>query len=111
MRKLNWLFLLGLIAGMMALGFGAYFLHGFQARRNASALLARARSLEGEGKLVEAAGVLKQYLNFEDRDSESWRWFANLMDESSVGDRRQRRQALLVHQEALRHRPDDEELA
>jgi len=80
--------------------------HGFQMRRNASALLDRARLAEAGNKLDKAEEALSQYLSINRDDGATWAWYARVVDRrDSEGRRRER--IFLVHEQALRHNPGD----
>src|SRR3954452_23915910 len=81
MRKLNLVFLIGLLTVSFVLGGATYFVHGFQIKRNAAALLERARKSESEGTLPKAVEALDQYLNLKRDDGETWQWYARLVDD------------------------------
>ncbi len=106
MRKLNLVFLFGVVMALLVLGGAAYLVRGRQVQRNVSALLDRARKDEEQGKASKAAEALGQYLSLRPRDRETWRWYARLLDETTK-DRRRREQVYLVCEEALRYNPDD----
>lgn len=111
MRKLNLVFLAGLIVVALVLGVGTYFVHDHQVERNASALVNRAKKLEAEGELSKAAETLKHYLSLSPDDGKTWRWYAQVMDDLyAEAPPRRREQVLLVHEEALRRNPDDQKL-
>src|SRR5271157_2471678 len=106
MRKLNLVFLLGLVMALLALSGAACLVHGRQVQRNASALLDRARKDEEQGKASKAAEALGQYLSLRPRDGDTWRWYARVLDEVTT-DSRRRDQVYLVYEEALRYNPSD----
>jgi len=54
-RSLNYKFLLGLLAGTAVFGTGVHFLHAYQVRRNAGALLTRAEQAEKAEKAAAEA--------------------------------------------------------
>jgi tetratricopeptide (TPR) repeat protein len=111
MRKLNPIFLGGLVAVCLVLGGATYFVHVVQIQSNARVLLDRAHKDEDEGKLARAAESLKQYLNLKNSDGVTWRWYARVLDKLDAdGSRRAREQVFMVHEEALRHNPGDSEL-
>ena len=109
MRKLNLIFLLGVVMAVLVLGGAAYLARGRQVQRNASALLDRARKDEEQGKASKAAEALGQYLSLRPRDGDTWRWYARVLDEVTT-DSRRRDQVYLVYEEALRYNPDDRAL-
>ena len=106
MRKLNLVFLLGVVMAVLVLGGAAYLARGRQVQRNASALLDRARKDEEQGKASKAAEALGQYLSLRPRDGDTWRWYARVLDEVTT-DSRRHDQVYLVYEEALRYNPDD----
>ena len=106
MRKLNLVFLLGVVMAVLVLGGAAYLARGRQVQRNASALLDRARKDEEQGKASKAAEALGQYLSLRPRDGDTWRWYARVLDEVTT-DSRRRDQVYLVYEEALRYNPGD----
>ena len=106
MRKLNLVFLLGVVMAVLVLGGAAHLVHGRQVQRNASALLDRARKAEEQGEGAKAAEALGQYLSLRPRDGETWRWYARVRDEVTT-DSRRRDQVYLVYEEALRYNPGD----
>ncbi len=106
MRKLNPVFLLGLVMALLALSGAVYFVHGHQVQRNASALRDRARKDEEQGKGSKAADALRQYLSLRPRDGEAWRSYARVLDEVTKHSRH-RDQVYLVSKEALRYNPGD----
>ena len=81
MRKLNLIFLAGLLVLVSALGVGTYFLHEYQVHHNAKVLLDLARKAEEDGKKDKAAGTLGQYLNLRKTDGETYKWYARVLDE------------------------------
>src|SRR5271157_2385517 len=106
MRKLNPVFLLGVVMAVLVLGGAACLVHGRQVQRNASALLDRAQKDEEQGKASKAAVALGQYLSLRPHDGETWRWYARVRDEVTT-DSRRRDQVYLVYEEALRYNPGD----
>ncbi len=72
MRRLNLVFLAILLVAAALLGGGVHLLHGFQVRRNASALLDRARQAEADHDLEKAEQALQAYLNLEREDGSAW---------------------------------------
>src|SRR6516162_4894421 len=61
-KKPNFKFLVCLLAGTALAAIGVHFLHAFQVKRNAGALLHQADQAEKEGNLRRAADYLIQYL-------------------------------------------------
>ena len=108
-RKLNLVFLAVLIAVATVLGVGMHLAHSVQIRRNASALLDRARRAEAGNDLEEAEQSLSQYLKIRRGDGPAWVWYAQVVDQHDP-DRRQRERVLLVHEQALRNNPGNQKL-
>src|SRR5271165_4363021 len=106
MRKLNLVFLLGVVMALLVLGGAAYFVRGRRVQRNASALLDSARKDEEQGEGAKAAEALRQYLSLRPRDGKTWRWYARVLDGVAT-DTRRRDQVYLVYKEALRYNPGD----
>ncbi len=109
MRQLNLVFLLVLVVGMALFGGGMHLVHGIQVRRNAAALLDRARRAEADQQLAKAQDALGWYLSLRPDDGPVWAWYARLVDQGDAGRRRLER-TFLIHEQALRHAPDDREL-
>jgi tetratricopeptide (TPR) repeat protein len=109
MRKLNLVFLIGLLAAVAVLGVGVHFVHAFQVRRNASALLDRADRAEAGKDLEKAEQALRQYLNLRREDGPAWKRYAEVVEQRD-SDRLRRAQVFLVYEEALRHNPGDAKL-
>jgi tetratricopeptide (TPR) repeat protein len=111
MRKINPIFLAGLLAVTALLGGLAYVVHGYQVVHNAKVLLDRARKAEQEGNRSKAAEALSRYLTLEKDDAQTWAWYARVVDELAAdGSARARQRVLMVYEEALRHNPDDSQL-
>ncbi len=106
MRRLNPIFLAVLLAVALVLGGGMHLVHEIQIRRNASALLVRAKSAEAGKDLEKAEQSLRQYLKIRRGDASAWKWYARVVDEHA-SDRRQRDRVLPVHEEALKYNPGD----
>ena len=64
-------------------------MHGFQIRRNASALLDRAGAPRPAKDLEKAEQSLSQYLNIRRDDGPAWEWYARVVDQRD-SDRRRR---------------------
>ena len=108
MRRLNLVFLAILVVGLGLFGGGMHLVHGFQMRRNASALLDRARRAEADNDLAKAEQIAELVPESPPRrrgrpghgTPGSW-----------IGgpDRRRLERVFLVHEQALVHNPDDRE--
>src|SRR5579872_2311603 len=106
MRRLNWVFLVVLLAVVSVLGGGVHLVHGIQVQRNAPALLERARRAEADKDLGKAEQSLSQYLSLRPEDGPTWAWYARIVDQRDPEHRRPER-VFLVHEQALRHKPGD----
>ncbi len=109
MRKLNFIFLIGLFAALAILGAGIYFLHALQIRRNATALLDRAERDSAGNDLEKAEQSLSQYVNLRRDDGPAWKRYAQIVDQRDR-DHLRRERVFLVYEEALRHNSGDSEL-
>ena len=109
MRRLNLVFLVVLLIGTTVLGGGVYLVHGFQMRRNASALLDRACHAESTADLAKAEESLGLYLNLRPDDGSAWVKYAHVVDDRDA-DRRRTNSNFLVHEEALRYNANDKML-
>ena len=109
MRKINFPFLIGLLALGAATAVGVHLLHGHQVRRNASALLERAQTAEAANDLEKAENELGRYLNINPRDAGAWARYARLLDRKTPTGP-ERSQVYLVLERAQRDNPKDAEL-
>ncbi len=109
MRRLNLIFLMGMVTAGLALSGALYLAHNRQVARNASALLLHAHRTEERGDAPATCQVLRRYLNLKPADQEAWRWYARILDQVLSGADRGN-ELYLVYQEALRHNPDDRSL-
>jgi cellulose synthase operon protein C len=109
MRKLNLVFLLGVVMALLVLGGAVYLVHNRQVVRNASALLDHARKAEERGELSETSEELRRYLSLRPADRETWRWYARVLDKVTTGSGRGD-ELYLVYEEALRYNPGDPSL-
>ena len=76
MRKLNLVFLASILVSVAVLSVATYFLHEYQVKRNASALLDVARKAETDGKPAKAAEALSHYLSLNRKDGKTYKWYA-----------------------------------
>src|SRR5262249_20302478 len=106
---LNFRFLGGLLAVVVVLGASIHFLHAYQLRRHASTLLDRAYRAEADQDLKKAAQALQRYLDIDREDGPTWAWYARLVDRRTP-EGPDREEVYLVHEEALRHHPEDRQL-
>jgi tetratricopeptide (TPR) repeat protein len=109
MRTINLIFLAGLIAVLALFGTAVYFLHEFQIKRNASALLAIAYRAENSGGLEKAKNTLSNYLKIQPQDSKRWKQYAKVVKAAGWA-RIHKQQVFLVHEQALHYNPGDSEL-
>jgi cellulose synthase operon protein C len=109
MRQLNLVFLAMLLTAVVLLGGGVHLVHGLQVRRNAPALLDRARRAEAGKDLEKAEQSLREYLNLRREDGLAWEWYARLTEQRDP-DHRGLERVFLVHEEALRYNRGDRKL-
>ncbi|MCL4849967.1 MAG: tetratricopeptide repeat protein [Bryobacteraceae bacterium] len=105
----NTRFLLLLAAGIPALAIAAYFWHGYQVRRNADALLARADKLAAEEEWSRAAETLYRYLKLKPDAIEARVRLAETYDRAAKTPERKRR-AVSLYFEALAVVPENTSL-
>ena len=74
MRRFNLVFLMVLLAVVALLGGSIHLVHGIQIKRNASALLDRARRAEAGNDLEKAEQSLGQFLNIRRYDANESTW-------------------------------------
>jgi predicted Zn-dependent protease len=103
-RRLNEPFLFRLLIAIFVLGTAVHLLHGFQVRRNATALLRQAVREEEQDRLDRAVEYLGRYLTYFPDDTDA------LLDYCRVLDRRtasgpERWQVLAVLEEGIRRAP------
>jgi tetratricopeptide (TPR) repeat protein len=70
-RKVNFRVLCALVVGAALLAAGGYFLHSYQLKRNAGALLRKAAQERAEGRLQEAADDYVRYLQLVPADGDA----------------------------------------
>jgi tetratricopeptide (TPR) repeat protein len=112
MRKLN-VKRLACLAGVVALfGGSTYFLHGFQVKRNAGALLQQADRAEQEDHPDKAADLLDRYLRLAPGDVDALARYGSLLD--TLADRtgrvRLRTEAFFVLDRVVNRRPEAEDV-
>jgi len=81
MRKINKRFVVILVAVVILLGTGTYFLHGYQLRRNARVFLERAQAALKEGRRDVAAKNFQWYTELVPQDLDAQQEFAELLIE------------------------------
>ena len=109
MRRLNLLFLAGMVMVLLVTSGAVYLAHSRQVARNASALLVHARQAEERGHASETCQALERYLGLRPTDRDAWRWYAKVYDHIAIN-RGRGDELYLVYQEALRQNPDDRSL-
>ncbi len=82
-RQLNLRFLACLLVALVVLGTGTHFLHGFQARRNAHFLSARAERARDEGKPEQAAEFWRRYLAYAPGDTAALAEYALTLEKTA----------------------------
>jgi hypothetical protein len=97
MRRLNLRFLAALLTVVAVLGGGMHLIRGMQVRRNASALLDRARRAEFGEDWAKAEQALSEYLNLSSVDGAAWVSYARDLDRQEM-DRRRLDRVFLVHE-------------
>lgn len=94
-RAVNFKFLACLLGAAVASGTGVHFLHAYQVKRNAGALLEQANRAEKEGRSDQAAEYLSHYLAYAPADNDARARYAFLLDRSAKSRRAQERVFLL----------------
>src|SRR5208283_730983 len=84
MKKLNLRLVVCLSVATLLAGASVHFLHGFQVRRNASALLSQADRAEQDRKLDQAINYLQTYLGFVPGDNDARARYGLLLRESAL---------------------------
>jgi Tfp pilus assembly protein PilF len=109
-RQINFKFLLGLIISIVVLAVGVRFVHGFQVRRQADALLRQAEAAAEEDNLPRALDYLTRYLGFRPDDNDALARYGELLDTEGRQTKspRLRYRAFNVLEDALRRLPEDE---
>ncbi len=108
-RQVNLRFVALLLLTLIVLGGTAHFLHGFQVKRNARALLHRAQQMEEEKDFGKSLDYLSRYLAFYPRDTEARARYALLLDQQAKTPQARLR-AFLALDEVLRQAPDRDDV-
>ncbi len=104
-RTLNLRFA-GVLLGILILtGSAVHFLHGYQVKRNAGALLEQARRARDEGREAQAVDYLGDYLRYMPKDNEALTEYAELLGKLAKSPKAQLR-AYLILDQVLRRLPD-----
>jgi tetratricopeptide (TPR) repeat protein len=86
-RRLNLRSLGVLIVVLASASVGTYFVHGYQVKRNAGTLLARARTLLAQGRGAQAQQYYYRYLKFRPEDPEALEEVATQMEKTAESER------------------------
>jgi tetratricopeptide (TPR) repeat protein len=78
--RLNAKYLLGLCGILLLLAGGLYFLHRFQLKRNAGALLTQSQRAEEQGRVPQAAEYLSRYVRLAPHDLDALHRYGRLLD-------------------------------
>ncbi len=107
-KRVNYLFLAGLVISFATLGTVVHFVHGYQVKRNARSLLLMADRAKEDKDAVKEMEYLGRYLGFEPGDMETQSRFAIGLDDQAKksGSGRARVMAYLKLEGVLRHDPD-----
>jgi tetratricopeptide (TPR) repeat protein len=103
--KVNIKLLAFLCGGAVLFAVGVHFLHGFQERRNAGALLKQAERAEADGENEQAVKHLRTYLGFVPDDTDALARYGLLLEQLAKS-ANSRSQALLVLEQVLRRQPE-----
>ena len=111
-RTVNGKVLVCLLGAAAAFGAGVHFLHGFQVKRNAGALLEQADRAEREGRPQETADYLQRYLGYAPQDHEALaRYGLLLLDRvSERGTARDKERVFLVLDRVLTQSPERDDV-
>ena len=113
MKRINLKFLAILIAGIMAVSVGLFYLRRFQVSRNAGYLEKLARERQAEGKPAEAINLYGRYLGLRPGDDAAYAEYARLiLDRAAAPDatRADLARAYNTLETAVRRNPDDDDL-
>lgn len=103
--KVNIKLLAFLLGGGILFAAGVHFLHGFQERRNAGALLKQAERAESDGQNDQAVKHLRTYLGFVPDDTDVLARYGLLLERLAKSPNG-RSQAFLVLEQVLRRQPE-----
>jgi tetratricopeptide (TPR) repeat protein len=103
-RTVNLKFLAGLLGAAVAFGTSVHFLHGYQLKRNAGALLERANRAEREGRPDQASEYMSHYLAYAPGDSDALARYGFLLDKSAKS-RRALERVFLLFDRTLEREP------
>ena len=115
-RKFNVKFFAILVGAIACFLVGVHFLHGYQVRRNASALLEKAQQAEDRQDFLEASELLNNYLGYVPNNTDMLARYGQLLDQLSTPsagrsiDFPVRVRAFLVLEKVLRLEPKREDI-
>jgi tetratricopeptide (TPR) repeat protein len=109
MRKINFVFLAGMLVVLVLFSGATWGFHEFQIGRNAKVLLEQSRKAEAGGSLSEVEKALSLYLNLKTTDSEAWKSYVLVIDRLQAGNPPPE-SLYLRYEDALRYNPGDAEL-
>src|ERR1700731_1114637 len=104
--KLNVRLLSCLVGGLLLCVTCVHFVHGYQIRRQARALLDQARRAEQEGDVVRAAEYLHTYLGFEPGDTDALAAYGLALDKQASSSTAARLEAYFALEQVLRREPE-----
>lgn len=107
-KRLNVRFLVCVLGAVAVCGIAVHLVHGYQVKRNASALLQRADKAREDKDDVKEMEYLMRYLGFRPKDSEALARYGEILDEQAqkAGSVRRRMQAFLALEAVLRLDPE-----
>src|SRR5437867_3375940 len=104
-KRLNVRLVASLAVATLFFGLGVHYLHAYQVRRNASALLAQAVAVEDQGQPEQAVEDLALYLGLVPGDTDALAKYGLLLEKVATN-HRARLRALSVLQQVLLREPD-----
>jgi tetratricopeptide (TPR) repeat protein len=111
MRKLNLPFLAGLLVTVGVLSGAVYFVRKYEVNTNSRVLRDQALEAKKKGDLERASGLYGNYLNLITGDAQTWKEYAEVLDERDAEAPAARRvRVLATYQQALRLNPGDPKL-
>jgi predicted Zn-dependent protease len=107
-RRVNLKFLLALMLSVAAVGVGVHFVHGYQVKRQASALRLQAEIAEEDQDVEHAIGFLERFLGYNPGDTDALAKYGELLDDAgkAKGSIPLRHKALAALEEVLRREPE-----
>src|SRR5579871_5748223 len=108
-RRVNVKLLASLLGAILLFALGIHLLHGFQERRNATALLQQAERAAEAGQKEQAVAHLRTYLGFDPNDTDALTRYGMLLCQLA-GNPNSRLQAMDVLEQVLRRDPSRVEI-